>query len=140
MIRRASVILTAILLLAACVGRLSDPVAEAEYEYSVGDVDAARSICENLLAGTRADSLSVDNLCRLSVLMVKLAEHGDEEASMVAAARCMQTAISRDSDSVAAFVRALPVDEQAQTVLIQQLSNSIDQPFTLTDTIPEPNY
>lgn len=138
--RIAKTIFALSLALTACTGEIHDPVTSAENDFEAGMFESAKSICDSLVSSDRLDGLSVDELCRISVLMVKLAEHGDEEANMAMATRCMQAALSRDADSVFSFVHTLPVDQQSQTVLIQQLSNSIDQPYTINDTIVEPIY
>lgn len=138
--RIAKTIIVLSLALTACSGEIHDSVTSAENDFEAGLFESAKSICDSLVSGDRFNGLSVDELCRISVLMVKLAEHADEEDNMAMAAHCMQAALSRDADSVFSFVQALPVDQLPQTVLIQQLSNSIDQPYTLSDSIIEPIY
>lgn len=139
--KRTPKLLTVLALaITACTGEINDPVSAAENDFEAGQFESAKTICDSLITDENLVALSIDELCRISVLMVKLAEHGEEEANMALAARCMQAAISRDADSVAIFAHNLPVDQQSQTVLIQQLSNSIDQQYTVNDSIVEPIY
>lgn len=108
----------------------------AEADFDNGHIESAKSICDEIIADGNAEQMSVDRLCRLSVLLVKLADHGDEESYIALAARSMKTALARDADSVRIFVRNLPVDQQAQTVMLQQLTDAIDRPVKdLTDSI-----
>lgn len=138
--RIRSIIIALSLLLTACSGLESKSVETAENDLSEGNFESARLTCLSLSSDENIDGLSVDQLCRISMLMVKLAEHGEEEDCMAAATRCMKTALTRDTDSVFSFIHTLPVDEQSQTMLIQQLSNSIGCTYELNDTVPEPIY
>lgn len=121
------------ILVAACSGDTRDTVSLAEQDYNDGRYEAAVRVCDSLILGQSFPSLSVDELCRLSVLMVKLADHSDEENNFALAARCMRAALERNPDSVAEFVQTLPVDEQSQSVLIQQLITAIDHPVDPSD-------
>lgn len=111
----------------SCNNETADPLSQAESDYEMGLYSSAQSVCDGLIASDEFERLSVNELCRLSVLMVKLADHSDESSNMAYASRCMQAALKMQSDSVIEYVRTLPVDEQSLTILLQQLSRSLDR-------------
>lgn len=113
---------------AACSDSHSDrdPVARAETFLDEGRYNAAQSLCDSLIIGDSYCNLSVDDLCRLSLVFVRLSEQANEEANYAFAAKSMQAAVRRDADSVEVFIENLPVDERSQTLVLRQLSNQLD--------------
>lgn len=138
MIKRLFPILL-LLISAACGDVGGNSVDMAERDFAEHRYASARQICDSLILGESFPTLSVNDLCRLSVLMVKLADHSDEEANFALAAKCMQLAMERDADSVADFVQTLPIDEQSQSVLIQQLTTAIEHPWAPDDYHQHPD-
>lgn len=123
----ATIILTLTLaLLAACSGGIENTVDRAENDFINKRYEASQTICHNLAGSEEFDALSVNDLCRLSTLLVRLAEHSDEESNMALAAHCMQSAIDRSPDSVLIYLRSQPVDRLSETILLQQLSRAAD--------------
>lgn len=116
---------------ASCAGNQVDRLTQAETAYENGQFAAAQSICEEMSENDRIDELSVNELCRISILMGKLADHTDESANMATATRCMLAALSRQPDSVAEFMRSLPADDLPQTAVLQQLSRTIERYDTI---------
>ena len=68
---------------AACSDSHSDrdPVTRAETFLDEGRYNAAQSLCDSLIIGDSYCNLSVDDLCRLSLVFVRLSEQADEEAN-----------------------------------------------------------
>lgn len=131
----ASAIVAAVISSCGQIGDYS--VETAESEFQAGRYESAQVLCDSLILGQRFNDLSIDELCRLSMLTSRLADLSDEEANMALAARCMQAALQREPDSVLIFVHSLPVDEQSRTLFIRQLTRTVDpscEPDTVTAT------
>lgn len=132
-------------MLFACTGNSLSPVEQAEEEFASGRYGAAQSMCDSLILGSEFSSLTVDELCRLSILTSQLADLSDDDANMALATRCMQAALQREPDSVLAFVHSLPADMQSSTLFIRQLTRTIDptcEPgysLQLCDTVCQPD-
>lgn len=121
-------------------GRIDDySVETAENEFQAGRYGSAQTLCDSLILGQRFNDLSIDELCRLSMLTSRLADLCDEESNMALAARCMQAALQREPDSVLIFVHDLPADEQSRSLFIRQLTRTVDpscEPDSVTITVP----
>lgn len=125
----AAAVMTAAI--AACSDDLSrDTIGRAEEAFNLHNYTAAQNICDSLISGPHFADLTVDELCRLTILTSRLAEQSDEESNFALAARCMQSALRRQPDSVLHFIQSLPADEQSTTLLIQQLTRSLDRDTT----------
>lgn len=105
-----------------------DPLTRAESCLDEGRYNAAQSLCDSLIIGDCFGRMSAEDLCRLSVLFVKLSEQANEGANYASAARSMQAAVRRNADSVEIFIENLPVDERSQTLVLRQLCNQLDFP------------
>lgn len=112
----------------ACTDSSSDRLDLAESEFEAGRYESAQSLTDELVNGQNTDTVSVGRLCRLSLLSAKLAEHNDEESNLATATRCMQSATKRDSDSVAAFIETLTIEDRTRTALVSQLMRAADHP------------
>lgn len=114
------------LMLSSCGGNSYNSVASAEEEFEAGRLSSAQSLCDSLILGPAFYNLSVDELCRLSMLTSRLADTKDEDTNLALAARCMQAALQREPDSVLIFVHSLSADEQSRTLFIRQLARTMD--------------
>lgn len=97
-------------------------LADAELAYSQGHYDHAQIIADSIAAAGNLQRLNVDMLCRLSLLYMHLGERSDEEANIANAAKTLDAAALRDNDSTLAFIRALPVEDQARFMLVEAVS------------------
>ncbi len=85
-------------------------------------------------------SLSVHDLCRLTLMFMRLSENTpNEEANTAMAARSLQTAIGRDADSTLYYLNSVPVEDLARVALITALSEAHNTPV-LTDSISIEEY
>lgn len=112
----------------SCGGNASDRLSLAESEFEAGRYESAQSLTDELVNGDDADTVNVGRLCRLFLLSARLAEHQDEESNLATAIRCMQSAMRRDSDSVAAFIEALTAEDRTRSVLVSQLMRAAGHP------------
>ncbi len=129
-------------LLAACLLQGCDtdrarrsPLENAEIDFANGHYAGAQQLCDSLILGSGFNKLNVNELCRLSLLFMRLAEnHGDEEANTALAARSLEAAMTRNADSTIMYLGQAPVEDQARLALITAINEGHKAP-AVTDTI-----
>lgn len=100
-------------------------IEDAEEAYTYGRLMRAQALCDSLLLGDQFGSLDTWDLCRLSLLFMRLGEYSEEpEVNTAFAARCIRAAIERDSDSTRTYVQAMPVEDQARFMMLYTLSEA----------------
>lgn len=130
-------------LLAATVActRPRDPLSaleSAELAYANGRYAGAQKLCDSLVISNKYTTLNTQQLCRLSLLLVRLAEnYGNEESNTVFAARTLQAASDKAPDSMAAFLSNVPVEDQARLALISAISDGLNRPQGSDSTLVE---
>lgn len=118
-------------------------IAEAEEAFGESRYVRAQTICDSLVIGDGFGRLNVDELCRLSLLLMRLSENSAEEGANVAfAAKSLAAAYSRDSDSTAAIILQMPTEDRARIVILTALGESgqqrhDDSLFIHPDSIPD---
>ncbi|MDE6464923.1 MAG: hypothetical protein K2L16_09895 [Muribaculaceae bacterium] len=124
-------ILTTILIaaaLTACTDAGKTPVSElgrAQEAYEEGRYARSQAICDSLIIGSEFSDLNVDELCRLSMLFMRLGENaGDEEVNTALATRCLSAAFMRDSDSTATVIRLMPSEDRARIMILSALNDA----------------
>lgn len=125
--KKALIIAALTALLPACSPTTADDVnrdlGKAEYALDNGDTDDAGKICDKII--NAQTTLNVAQLCRLARIYVAMSESGDEQdANLATAARCLEAAIETDADSVAAFMRSLPTEEQGRIAMLSYLTST----------------
>lgn len=134
--------------MASCGGMVSTPGAaldRAEHACDGEQYLAAQAICDSIVENCPTDSLSVRDLCRLSLLLMRLAEFNNaaEESNTAAAARYFHTAVGRNSDSTAMIVNAMPPEAMSRLLILSIISetssrrDSIPDLEMVTDSIPD---
>ncbi len=114
-----------------------DPVIRAEALYEDGRYEEARTICDSLVTPGRIANLSVDRLCRLTLMFIKLADYSAEDDNIAMATRCFRDVGERSPDSVSAFFRKCTLDQQSQLLLLSRILQSLDErPDSITDETP----
>lgn len=118
----------AALVFAACSSAentASNPLDRAEQDFENGRYAAAQRLADSIMLDAQLDSMPVDHLCRLSLLLMRLGENANEEQANTAfAAKAINAAIARDSDSTATIMNAVDVDDRARAVIVVALSNA----------------
>lgn len=103
----------------------SGALERAEASFQAGRYAGAQRIVDSLMLNTSLDSMSVDRLCRLSLLLMRLGEKaGEEQGNTAFAARALNAAIERDSDSTVSIMNAVDVDDRARAMIVVALSNA----------------
>ncbi|MDE6436049.1 MAG: hypothetical protein K2K69_00875 [Muribaculaceae bacterium] len=143
-----ALVATAILIVAAssCASEKtynSDRLMMAEEAIDAGRNTSAQKMADDLMADSAA--MSVDDLCRLSVLFMRLSDVGTEqEANTAYAARALALAYQRDPDSTRAVIARSPIDVRAAMTLLSAINEAPhgividgDTIYFPSDTIPE---
>ena len=98
---------------------------KAESAYNNERYAKAQGICDSLVIGKSFSTLDTWDLCRLSLLLMRLAENaGEPETNTAFAARCMRAAVERDSDSTRIYVQAMPTEDQARIMLLTGINEA----------------
>lgn len=132
-------IATALVLATSCgTTPAADSIEAARMSFESGDVKAARRGAEHAAADTA--TLSGAELCRLALVYACVGEHqSGNEADMAMAARCIRTALQRDSAAVDSFTRTLPVEQRALMALAVQLCRAQDTDISDFEEEPTEN-
>ncbi len=134
--------------LAACSGGVSTPGAALDRAERACDQERyslSQAICDSIVENCDTDSLSVRDMCRLSLLLMRLAEYNTtaEESNTAAAARYFHTAVDRNSDSTAMIVNTMPPEAMSRLLILSIISetsarrDSVSDLELVADTIPE---
>ena len=119
------------------IGSTGDPVTRAEALYEDGRYAEVQTMCDSLVTPARIDALSVDQLCRLTLMFIKLADYSAEDDNIALATRCFRDASERSADSFSAFFQKCPLDQQSQLLLLSRISQSLEErPDSITDETP----
>ena len=128
--------LLALLPLGACTDKTNagDAISRAETALDDAQFDRAQDICDSLVNGDGCASLSTSDLCRTSLVYIKLAEVREQEFNTASAMTCLGAAMSKDSAAVDDFIAQQPADDQSMLIMVRtlvgrtQLSDFKDEP------------
>lgn len=113
----------------------NDILDQAENACAAGRYSKASEFADSIMSSRNLDNLSVDQLCRLSLVFMRLSENTTEiETNAANAARCLKHALDRESDSTRIFLNHVPVDDQARVALMLAISEAHDAPID-TDSL-----
>lgn len=99
---------------------VSDDIATAEQAVDARDYGLARSICETFTTDSTS-TLRATELCRLSLVYMKLSDVDNADINTAAATQCYQSAMRVDSDSARFFYDNVPIDEARHVEILTQL-------------------
>lgn len=106
------------------------PLSVAEAAFADGRYAKAQQIADSIAIGDTFADLDAEQLCRLSLLFMRLGEvSGEVEANTGLAARALEAAVARSSDSTALFIDGLPFDDRARLVLAEAVAEGSRHPF-----------
>lgn len=125
-----------LLVLGACSGsnNADDAISVAEQAYSDGEFDRVQAICDSIVNGDGCSRLSANDLCRTSLLYMKLSEIREQEFNTASAMTCLGAAMSKDSTAVDNFIAGRQGDDQSMLIMVRtlvgrtQLSDFKDEP------------
>lgn len=119
-----------------------DAIGQAEQAMADDDFGHAQLICDSIINGNGMQNLDARDLCRTSLVYMKLAEVREEEFNTASAMTCLGAAMDKDSTAVADFIAQQQGDDQSMLIMVRtlvgrtQLSDFKDEPVELNnDTI-----
>ncbi|MDE7408337.1 MAG: hypothetical protein K2M76_07945 [Muribaculaceae bacterium] len=98
----------------------NDNLDSADQALSAGDYESTQSACDELMHSC-FDGLSVDQLCHMSVIYLKLAERAPEHDNTDMAVKCYRKALGINPDSVSIVLSSLPVEDLQYTAILHNL-------------------
>lgn len=119
-------IITLALCVMSCGSATSDDITVAEVAVAEADYDTAKKICDDIFAAHNDSTLSVNDLCRISIVYMKLSDIADEDENTALATQCYRLAIGTSPDSARAFYHSLPIDEAQHVEVMATLEQWID--------------
>ncbi len=131
---------------ASCTTKSSvdQSIEAADKAIANGEYGSSQQVCDEIVGTNGLDSLSAAQLCRLSVIFLRLSEQSNEQENTAAAVECYRAANSISPDSVALYFNALPVEDLQYMAILRSLTSStdadttaiiIDDPYEITDSI-----
>lgn len=115
---------------AGCVGETSstESVGKIDRAMDLGDRLEAQRECDRLFRNPALlDSLPIDDLCHLAIIMADLADTSDDhrDGNAAQAVLCYRTALRRDSLATMSYLRSLDTEEYRHVYLLNQLLRPI---------------
>ncbi len=108
-----------------------------ESAYTDGRYAMAQALADSLVIGSDFTKLGTWDLCRLSLVLMRLGENADNsEGNTAFAARCLRAAMSRDSDSTALYIKVVNNEDRACLMLLNSLNEASHTAPADEDSIP----
>ncbi len=108
-----------------------------EAAYSAGRYATAQALADSLVIGSDFATLDTWDLCRLSLVLMRLGENADKsEGNTAFAARCLKAAVTRDSDSTALYIKVVNNEDRACLMLLKSLNEASHTAPADEDSIP----
>ncbi len=101
-----------------------DAIEAAEQAMASGDYRLAQSICDTFVTDSTS-TLSAGELCRLSLIYMKMSDIDDSGVYTAAATQCYRSALRADSDSARLFYDNVPIDEARHVEIMMQLDRML---------------
>lgn len=127
-----SVAVAALFALSACSKQESEAavLSEAEEAYNASDYQRAQELTDKIMDKSDLNTMSVNDLCRLSFLLMHLADNSGTEANIASAARTLMKAMEINPDSTQAYLQEVAVDDRAAMAIIIALSEAHNNPVS----------
>ncbi len=121
-------IICTLLILASCSGGVNstNAITNAETLLANNKYTGAKKICDNLVSQEGKNPLSARDLCRLSILYMKLSEYTNEDDNIATATLCFKKAVAMNTDSVEEFLSELPIEEIRYASIVRSLAIPVD--------------
>ncbi|MCM1519766.1 MAG: hypothetical protein NC098_03170 [Lachnoclostridium sp.] len=114
---------------------VNDRIAEAEAALNAGDFVKAQSLSETVSGDL--SSLTVRQLCRLSLLYIKIGENTENEDDIDLAARCYREAFELDTDSAVLIYAECPVQDITYVMTLTALVRDAESVDSFPDEMPD---
>lgn len=103
----------------------NDAIEAAEQAIACRDYKLAQSICDTFVTDSTT-TLSAGELCRLSLIYMKMSDIDDSGIYTAAATQCYRSALRADSDSAYMFYNNVPIDEARHVEIMSQLDRMLN--------------
>lgn len=111
--------------LSGCSGYNVDKnLVAAETAMANSDYTMAQKICNSIADRDSLNDLSATQLCKLSIILMELSEHNDEETNVGMATNCYHKALELHADSALRFYRSLPPERESLVHMLWVLDRS----------------
>lgn len=125
------------LMLPACSTKSENSsINDIEHLIELQDFNSAQKLCDNITIEDSLDEITINNLCRLSVVYMKLSEQINHEENIAMATKCYHIATDIDSDSVAYYFSEFSIEDAHHEIMLKTLSESIDSPCKISEYEP----
>lgn len=116
----------------SAVSQLSD----AEMALEIGRINTAQQIADSLILGPDFAALDAEELCRLSLLYVRLSDENFPETNTYMAARALEAAFRRDSTATSNFIYTqLPPEQRPALALVGAIVEARNNPACVDDSL-----
>lgn len=134
-------IIPLIAIVSACQGTsVADSLRNIDEALAQGDMRAAHSVAEKLMASDLLDGLSASELARLSIDYMQMADNEEENSALVAtAADLYRRACQANADSARAFYDTLGPDEEALASQLFHIVAATDSAGVIPPDGPRPS-
>ncbi|MDE6085099.1 MAG: hypothetical protein K2G40_01690 [Muribaculaceae bacterium] len=119
-------IIGSVLMVACSQSRPSDDITMAERAIEHHDYGMALDLCQQVTQDS-SQSLGITDLCRLSILYMKLSDLKDLEDNAIVATDYYRKAMTACEDSARAYYNQIPIDDARYVELMMQLGRILDQ-------------
>lgn len=125
-------IVGSLFIVACSQSRPSDDITLAERAIEHHDYGMALDLCQQVTQD-ESQALGVTDMCRLSILYMKLSDLKDLEDKAIVATDYYRQAMTECEDSARAFYDQIPIDDARYVELMMQLRRILDHPRDLDD-------
>lgn len=112
-------------MLSGCSGyNIDKNLSAAETAMANNDYAMAQKICNSIADKDSLNDLSATQLCKLSIILMELSEHNDEETNVGMATNCYHKALELHPDSALKFYQSLPSERESLVHMLWVLDRS----------------
>lgn len=134
----AGALLLLVAFLTSCfkTNAVEDDIRNAEMSLAQGDMTTAHSIADKLSDGENLSGLSAQQLARLSIVYMQLADAEENNDLAANAADCYRRACKISNDSVEEYCRSLTSERAQAAELLRHIVSAADATYSFSDSVP----
>ena len=123
-----SSLLSALILTSCSFDNVDQNIEAAEFSLSNNDYSEASEICHKIAVRDSLNDLTTSQLCRLSIIYMRLSENRDEDVNVAMATRCFHMAMEQDSLEASVLYNDMPIDDQHWIHFLAEMNKILDSP------------
>lgn len=114
-------------------------LSDAEMALEIGRISTAQQIADSLILGPDFSALDAEELCRLSLLYVRLSDENFPETNTYMAARALEAAYRCDSMATSNYIYTqLPPERRPALALVGAIVEARNNPACVDDSLFSP--